>query len=246
MSAFVLDNGPSDHNPFIQDFAFTNVLGEFRACTWNVNHGSNADEVEETFTDIAHNYRADVLILQEVKAGRGIQNLLSRLGYESKAVRPEFCIAWGRGHWSFVKMYRPLMSPTKYWTMNYALVVVLKHNETGKLVKFMSYHPPAHVQAPPGKHRFVGFKTVTKVLHEVVRRWNRMARRSVQHLDACCFAGDDNVDELRGWAPKDEWEFMLNGPLTQVRAPRGTHGPRKIDDFRITKGLQAVGEHHAA
>lgn len=240
MSAFVLPSGPSDHSPFIQDFSFKNVLGEFRACTWNVNHGSHADDVEETFLDIAHNYRADVLLLQEVKRGRGIPGLLKKLGYASKRVAPEFCIAWDKVQWSYVKHYRPLMSPTKYWTMNYALVVVLKHKATGKLVKFMTYHPPAHVQAKPGPKRFVGFKTVTKVLHEVVARWNKMARRSVQHLDACCFAGDDNVDELKGWAPKDEWEFMLNGPLRQVRAPEGTHGGRKIDDFRITDGLRPV------
>lgn len=239
MTSVVLTGGPSDHRPFIQSFRFTDGGGGFTAATYNL-HRSTGNELEGMFERIEE-HDASVLLLQELKPRRGVKGTLRKLGYRLKSVLPEFGIAWKHDEWEYVRHWRPLMSPTEYWTINYALVVVLKHRKTGKVVKFMTYHPPAHVQAP--KHPT--FQKVSKVLREVVRKWNKIARRNTKHIDACCFAGDDNVDEFKGWEPDgDGWEFMLHGPLRQVRAPDPTHGGvkhgRKIDDFRIDKGLRAV------
>lgn len=238
MSAVVLKGGPSDHRCFIQDFRFADGSGRFRACTYNI-HRSNAKELRGIFGQITER-AVGVMLLQEVKPRRGVRRLLRRLGYGMVYAAPEFAIAYDKQEWEHVRHWRPLMSPTEYWTVNYALVAVLRHKKTGKLVKFMTYHPPAHVQAP--KH--VTFPRVSKVLREWKRKLNRIARRNTKHIDACCFAGDDNVDEFKGWAPADEWEFMLNGPLRQVRAPDPTHGHpekgRRIDDFRIDNGLRVA------
>lgn len=235
MGSWVLEGGPSDHKPFIQDFKFADGSATFRACTYNVEHSNNERSLHRIFVEIAKSYEAGILILQEVKKNKGILKLVKSLGYSLKYAAPEFCVAWDN-EWEYVRHYRPQMSPTEYWTTNYALVVVLRHKKTGKLVKIMSYHPPAHVQSPKEK----SFPVVTKVLRQVVRKWNKIARRNTKHVYACLFAGDDNVDEFKGYAPKDDWEFMLNGPLKQIRAPVGTHSRRKIDDFRITEKLEAV------
>lgn len=241
MTSKVLDGGPSDHNPFVQSFRYSVGPGGFTAVTYNVNHSNGIDKLAKTFVEILLQ-RPDVWILQEVvrRNRRGIKNWLRRHGYKVKVADPEFAIAFDKKKFEYVRHWRPLMSPTEYWTLNYALVVVLRDKVTGQMVKFMSYHPPAHVQAP--KHKT--FPVVSKVLREVVSKWNQIARRNSKHISACCFAGDDNVDEFKGWAPADEWEFMLNGPLRQVRAPEATHGNnqegRRIDDFRINNGLRTA------
>jgi hypothetical protein len=246
MASIVLQGGPSDHKPFIQDFRFTGYRrAGFRAVTYNVNHGSSGVAVRDFMDREVLRQGAlegpSVLLLQEVKPKHGLEKYLKAQGYDSVYAAPEFMVAWDRGIWEYVRHNKVQMSPTRYWTINHALVVVLRHKETGLLIKFMSYHTPAHVQAP----RHKTFDKVSKVLREAAAKWKRMVRRAPERIDAHCFAGDDNVDETRGYAPKDDWAFLLDGPLTQIQAPSGTHGRekehgRKIDDFRIDNGIRAV------
>lgn len=240
MVSTVIDIPASDHNAFIQDFAFADGSGGFRAVTANVHHDNGFDELKEPFFEI-DGYHPSVWICQEVKKKRGTLKLFSVLGLDYEHAEPEFAIAWDPAVWKFMWTHAPQMSPLKYWTFNYALIVVLKHKKTGKLIRFMSYHPPAHVQNPNHKTH----QKVMAVLKDFMRKSKRIARRDKTpnfNIYASCFAGDDNVDESRGWAPpKGGWEFMLHGPLEQIEAPEGTHGRektgRRIDDFRITRKL---------
>lgn len=232
MPRLVLDGGPSDHQPFIQTFWFEHHPRWFTAVTYNVNHGSTANDVYAIFRRI-RNHAPSIWLLQEVKPDSGIQELLEEWGLECAYAEPEFLIAWNPHIWDYVASRRNLMSPTEYWTLNYALTAILEFKTNKQRVEFMSYHPPAHVQSPNDP----SYPKVSKALREIVKKWKRMARKANRGAKICCYAGDDNVDEFKGWEPPGGWEFMLNGPLTQVRAPKGTHGDRKIDDFRI-KGLR--------
>lgn len=246
----VLPIGPSDHRPFVCDFfrhvsQFASDALSFRAVTYNVNHGSDAVALAHVF-DVLSSLDCRVWLLQEVKRKRlsrrdPVRALRDR-GLRVKYAAPEFAVAWNHGDWEYVRSWRPLMSPTKYWTTNYALVVVLRHRKTGLVGKFITYHPPAHVQAP--KHK------TFPVVSVVVRQWkttlNRLARahfnrgaKKAGGIDFVCSGGDDNVDEFKGWAPAGGWEFMLDGPLVQVRPHEPTHDNRTIDDFR-TVGLDAA------
>lgn len=207
----------------------------FRACTWNVHHSNGNKEIApfaKKFADLG----VDIFLLQEVKPRKGALDPFTRLGYRSKYASPEFAIAWRPERFEYIRSRKLLMSPLRYWTLNYALTVVLRDKRTGKKVlRTLTYHPPAHVQRP----EHVTFNKVTAVLHDVVKKWNRISRRG--NIDAHLYGGDDNVDENTGWSPKGGWDFMVNGPLEQVQAPRGTHGNRQIDDFRI-RGLRCVNK----
>lgn len=204
-----------------------------RVQVWNVHHHTPKDALAEEAGRFVK-MGVDVFLLQEVKLKRGHREVFTKLGYRSRYASPEFMIAWNPERFEYVRHRKILMSPTKYWTLNYALVVVLRDKRTGKTIKFMSYHTPAHVQAP--KH--VTWPKVWKVLHDGVNKWNRLARKS--KVDACIFGGDDNVDEHKGWKhPQGGWGFMLDGPLEQIEAPEGTHGRRRIDDFRV-RGVRPV------
>lgn len=205
---------------------------KFRACTWNVHHSNGDKEIAPHAKKFADK-GVDIFLLQEVKPSKGALDPFTRLGYRSRYASPEFAIAWNPKRFKYLRHRKVLMSPIKYWTLNYALTVVLKDLETGKTVRCLTYHPPAHVQAPG----HTTFEKVTAVLHDVVRKWNRFARS--RKVDAHLYGGDDNVDENTGWSPKGGWDHMLNGPLEQIQAPRGTHGKRQIDDFRI-RGLKCV------
>lgn len=235
MVSTVLKGGPSDHDPFIQTFKFSHFSDTFTAVTYNVEHGNGPKQLSDIFKEIA-GFGTSVWLLQEVKNYRRFKRMLKKLGLKSKYAKPEFCVAWDPKVWKYVRSYRPQMSPTEYWTTNYALVTVLEHISTGLLIKFMSYHPPAHVQAP----RHKTFPVVSRVLRQVVNKWNKIAERSVKHVYACLFGGDDNVDETKGWHPPGGWAFMTEGPLEQVRPLTGTHGARIIDEFRKTSNLIAI------
>jgi hypothetical protein len=209
---------------------------KFRACTWNVHHSNGGKELAphvEKFVNLG----VDIFLLQEVKPAKGALDPFTKRKYRVRYVTPEFAVAWNPERFEYVRHRKLLMSPLRYWTLNYALTVVLKDKRTGKLVRTLTYHPPAHVQAP--KH--VTFPKVTAVLKDVVQKWNRLSRKAPKSIDAHLYGGDDNVDENTGWSPAGGWDLMLHGPLTQVQAPRGTHGGRQIDDFRI-RGLKCVNK----
>lgn len=233
MVSVVLQGGPSDHKPVIQSWVLPS--GEkINTVTYNVHHSSSADELKDIFREI-DNHDVSVWLLQEAKVQQGVDKLLESMGFEVLQADPEFMIAYDPALWGHVRDHRPQMSPVKYWTINYALVAVLRFLKTGEKVKYMTYHTPAHVQSPT--HR--SYKRVLQVFKDAAAKWNRMARRSKdQDIVANIFAGDDNADETRGHTPKGGWEFALKGPLKQLQAPESTHGKRptgrKIDDYRYS------------
>jgi hypothetical protein len=204
----------------------------FRAMTWNVHHSSTGKELAPKVNQFIDELGVDIFLLQEVKPSKNALDPFQKKGYRWRYASPEFAIVWNPNRFKYVKHRKVLMSPIKYWTLNYALIVTLEDLRTGNRVRCMSYHPPAHVQAP--KH--VTFQKVSTVLRDVVKKWNRLAKRGPRYD---LYGGDDNVDENTGWSPKGDWDFMLNGPLTQIQAPRGTHGKRQIDDFRV-RNLRCV------
>lgn len=237
MVSIVLDRSPSDHKPFIQTFQLPSRK-RFTAVTYNVHHGARAKEMESIFAEI-DSYGTTIWLLQEFKKKSGLEGLLNEMGFEVVTGEPEFAIAWDPTVWEFKWETTHQMSPTRYWTLNYALVAVLRHRETGERVKCMSYHPPAHVQVP--KHHT--FKKVSLVLRQFARTMHEIARRSGRgrqsKIVANLFGGDDNVDETRGYAPKGGWAF-LNGPLKEIQPPDPTHGrKRRIDSFRVW-GLKPI------
>ena len=228
----VLRSGESDHCPFIKQFWFPDE-GSFIVADWNAHHDSSYAEVERILGRLVA--EASVLILQEINksADRIPQNLAKKYGWRYRSAA-EFAIVWDPEVWEFVRSDLRVMSTKPYWASpNRALIVVLRHKRTGREVRFMSYHPPAHVQAPG----HVTHDNVMAVYRDFCNERQRIARNS---NIPCCFAGDGNVDPKKGWAPPNGWGFAFNQPpLDYVRAPEPTHGNRHIDEFMID-GVRAA------
>ncbi len=209
------------------------MMAAFTAVTWNVYHGSAGSSLVQPIKRF-QSLGVHIYLLQEVKKAKGAVRVFKAAGLEIVHIEPEFAVAWEPGRFEYIRHREVVLSDENYWkSENKALIVVLRDRLTGRLVKCMTYHTPAHVQAP----RHVTFPKVSRVVREAAATWRRIGRRS---RPVCLFGGDDNVDEHKGWSPAGGWDFMLNGPLEQVRAPAGTHGPRKIDDFRV-RDLKPVG-----
>lgn len=206
----------------------------FVACSWNVHHSTTGSQLVQPIKRFEQ-LGVDVMLVQELKRNKGGVKAFKALRWGIVHAEPEFAVAWNKARFEYVRHREVVLSDEDYWKgENKALIVVLRDRTNGRLVKCMSYHTPAHVQAP----RHVTNAKVLRVLREAADKWRRVARRTPRA--ACLFAGDDNVDELKGWSPAGGWDFMLNGPLTQVRAPEPTHGRRRIDDFRV-RDLEPVG-----
>lgn len=206
----------------------------FKVANWNVHHDSTFGQCEPTFDKIM-DWGADLLILQEInqEADKIPQNLRSEYGLGLRSAR-EFCIAWNRDRFRYVRHSVPLMSPTEYWSMNYSLVVVLADLEAHTHLKVMSYHPPAHVQAP--KH--VTHDKVMKVHHEFADKRRRIAHRAdIPFLGG----GDSNIDPQKGWAPKGGWDFEYAG-LRYFRAAAPTHGPERHIDELVGLGVRQMSK----
>lgn len=210
-------------------------MSQIRAVTFNVHRAEPTRAVRAVFRELDQERRRNLYLLQEVKARTGLVDMLREdfaLGVVH--VEPEFAVAFDRERFEHIRHRRILMSPVRYWTINYALLVILRDNATGRRLKVVSYHPPAHVQVP--KHPT--FPKVSRVLRDWDDRIDTLARRS---RTAVLAGGDLNVDTGKGWHPRGGWGWLTDGPLDQVRAPRPTHGKRRIDDFRHNRALRPVG-----
>lgn len=232
----VLAGKPSDHDPFA--CGFRGPLGlELVAATFNAakHDWVEVGHVLEGLVDLG----VGVLLLQEIKRKRRRRDIgrqLRRRGYKVRYAAPEFAVGLDRDEWEIHRWWRPLMSPTRYWTLNYALVVVARHRETGLVGKFVTVHPPAHVQAP----RHPSYPRVSRVLREWKVMLDRIARRRFTRaveraggIDFVLVGGDENFDLTQGPAAPP---WLTDGPLTVVDPPKPTRGNRKIDRFRI-RGL---------
>lgn len=234
----VLNGGPSDHRPFVCDLRLV-LLGVWvRVVTYNAAK-HNGERLEGIFGQI-HRLDTEVWCLQEIKRKWGRRKdpvrRLRKLGYKVVYARPEFAVAWDPVKWEHVRHWRALMSPTEYWTVNYALIVVLRHRTTGELVKFVSAHPPAHVQAP----RHPSWSKVWRVLHEWVDKARKVVRRNRARVAAVVFGLDLNVDVDKGWSPPGGWDWLEEGPLELIEPPDPTRGGRGIDVLMVRDAQAAA------
>lgn len=234
----VLDNGPSDHRPFVKDLWYANrpSAPPVSVGFWNANHGTNARQARPTFYRMVHGLGVDLLILNEIKARSGIVDMLhDDFGYGVRWHAPEFAIAWDRERFGYVRSRPLVMSEHDYWLdRNEALRVVLHDGLADIDLKAISEHPPAHITL---RHEPT-FDNVLAVHRDVAARNARIARHSRMPL---VIGRDSNIDPAKdrpvfggGWG----WAYA--GPLTYVRSPEATFGDREhgrhIDELLI-RGL---------
>lgn len=235
----VIPGGPSDHRPFIQTLRLSAAVWA-TVVTYNVAKNSGR-RLQGMFDSIAAN-GTDVWCLQEVKRKWGPRRdpirRLRKMGLEVVYERPEFLVAWRPDTWTYVSHYRQQTSETRYWTINFCLVVILQHNETGELHRFVCGHPPAHVQAP----RHPSWPRVWEVLRDALRKFRRIAKRRPVRVKSTTVAMDLNVDRDKGWEPSTGWGFIEAGPLKLVEPPKPTRGGRKIDVLLVSEDVVVARE----
>lgn len=233
----VLKWGPSDHKAFVQSLEL--IVGVWTVvATYNAAKNSGR-KLRGIFAAIAAE-DTEVIGLQEIKRKWGRRRdplrALQRLGYETVYEKPEFALAWRPERWTYVTHHLERTSPVEYWTTNYMLVVILQSVETGELHRFISAHPPAHVQRP--KHP--AWAKVFAVLHDFADKIRRVSKRRPVRVKSTVIFMDLNVDVDRGWEPSDGWGFITDGPLKLVKPPEGTHGRRGIDVLMVDEDVRVA------
>lgn len=209
----------------------------FKAATWNVFHGTDLN-VLRPILKYLRKEGVTLLLIQEGQ-NRHLPDLLSEFGLVAIRGGFECIVAYDPKVWEQKKARTVRLSPTTYFRKSGKAVpfmesplLVLRHKATGKKVKALSYHTPSAVQRGGKPNRKVAARLrVTENAMRLFRRIGGNARKAV------LFGGDDNWDERHGRWPIVSRKFT---GLRVVQAPSGTHGKRRIDDFRI-KGL-GVGE----
>lgn len=209
----------------------------FKAVTWNVYYGSTVKVLEPVLKRLL---KAGVsMFLMQEAGGDDITNMLERNGLKTY-VFGQYRLAWDPKVWEAERTwYHELSDVVTHTTKGDAQVPLgaaigrFKQVATGAKLKALSYHLPPHTQNPEWNKKTPNRWTA---LHEGVLELVNVAWRSrTKHM---LFGGDDNVDEAEG-NKNGRWDFMLNtAPLNLVRAPKPTHGNRRIDDFRVT-GLKS-------
>lgn len=206
-------------------------MSDFTAATWNVFHDTPRETLEPIMDQLE---QLDVsLILGQEMAKAEHRAMLRHAGFEVFWHPRQYVVAWDPRVWTDVTPSAGLrLSNTAYWARGgdhgqYSEAATsLLCDQLGRSLNVASYHFPAHVQHKDKPERRL---QATRESFETLRR-----RAIESEARACLFGGDDNVDERHGGR---FWDFLLRKPLIQVQAPSGTHGHRRIDDFRITKGL---------
>jgi hypothetical protein len=207
------------------------VPDSFKAVTWNVYHGTPVSELEVILRQLIKD-GVSLFLLQEVTRP-DVVDMLRRNGLGVFRHGPEFVVAWKPVIWrkrktrgvrlSQATFFRPA---TKKQIALEAAEAVLVDRAARKLTA-LSYHLPSDVQnanAPAPR---------MTVLRQAMKTMTIRARHALSR--AVLYGGDDNVDEGHGYG---KWHFMRQ-PVTGLRltkAPRPTHGNRRIDDFR-SRGL---------
>lgn len=214
------------------------LSNSFKAVTWNVYHATKVDELEPILEDLLSD-GVSMFLMQEA-GGRDITRLLEKYGLETY-VFDQYRLAWDPEVWQRLSTRHRLTSNKKVFgkrgaVKNHIVVGRFRHRFSRRKLKVVSYHTPAHVQRPEWNRRA---PNRWRVLRDAMALFSRMARNAgIRHL---LFGGDDNVDESRSsGGRKSRFNFLLRTGLKQIQPPSGTHGNRKIDDFRV-KGLEPVG-----
>lgn len=211
----------------------------FKAATWNLLHTVPAAQQAAPLAKARH-HGVTLFLIQEADAP-GIQQVFRDAGLETFLHPRQYMLAWDPAAWMARATWGTRLAPTPYYAkgssheMYSEAAMAILCDEKGRTLTAMSYHTPAAVQVPTSQatqHR-------EQVTREAAATWGELARGAKTH--ACLFGGDDNVDEGRG-GPR-RWGFLLRAAtgLRQVQAPSGTHGQRRIDDFRV-RGRLRVGD----
>ena len=205
----------------------------FDVVTFNIEK-HNRDQIFPVFERMLNDAPVDIFGLQEVKIGDGIEPMLKELGYVTAYNDPEFCLAVGP-RFTLLRDRDIVFSEHDYWLdQNEGLVGVATDTQTGKLIKLVIGHPPAHIK----DRSHVTWDNVYEVHTDYVRRINTIGRES--KMEVITFE-DTNSDFV-----KDDpvvganWGWWYDGPFKPNRAPEGTHGGldgRHIDYVRTTDGL---------
>lgn len=212
------------------------MANTFKAATWNVFHGSKPEDLEPTLKRLLAD-GVSLFLFQEV-SDPAVRRMLRDNGLEVAFAPRQYAIAWDPEVWVGIDSDDVVLSEQTYWTkgghpMPSRAATAILSDRLGRTLTALSYHTPAGVQTKnPPKRRLAALRdsmeTLTRLADEAETR-------------AILFGGDDNVDEWRGpWQKR--FRFMRRGPmeLLQIRAPKGTFGKRKIDDFRV-RGLKPLG-----
>jgi hypothetical protein len=208
------------------------VTSDFTAATWNVEYSSPVKTLRPILNHVLE-LNVSLLLVQEALQPEQRQMFLDA-GLDYFWNPKSNLVVWKPDTWVPIDHRGVFLSEASWLrkgggrNRSNAAVSILS-DKAGRTLTTMSYHDPAHVQrAEPTQGRWDALVQGAKSKREVAK---------AAQTRACLFGGDDNVDEARGFGP---WNFMLRGPLTQIQAPRATHGAkRKIDDFRISSGLRA-------
>lgn len=209
------------------------ALDTFKAATWNVFHGTDLEDVEGTVRKILAS-GVSVILLQEATQD-GLAESLEALGL-GVISSGELTVAYHPAVWTGISgggvrlseegFFRPGSDREVFPSGAWAIL----SDAAGRTVTALSYHLPSHVQvAHAPARRLSALRASMKTLGTLA---------GAVHTNAVLFGGDDNVDESAAF------RFMrrVATGLRQIQAPKGTHGKRRIDDFRV-KGLRAGSGH---
>lgn len=222
------------------------VSNTFTAATWNVFHRTPIYKLRPIARELKED-GVDLILAQEADAD--VANMFKELGYRVAYLHPQFIIARSRDVFSALNEGHGItLSPTGFVgnhggiRHSEALVQRLQHKESGKKLKVMTYHTPAHVQVSRPEYRRV------KAAVESAQKWGRIADKFEDgaKVDALLFGGDDNVDETGNFMDRLRWFRDRYTGLHQIEAPTPTFGKRRIDDFRIKGDIRARGGYTVA
>jgi len=211
---------------------------DFTAATWNVYHGSPVASLRPVLRQLRSD-GVSLLLMQEV-SNPDVRAMLHDEDLHVAFAPRQYVVAYDPGVWEREGNVEAVRLGSTRWfsttgapQWSEAVRVILRHKPSGLTLDALSYHTPAGVQR--GGPAIDSVPRRIAVLRESMATLTRLANEG--RADAVLYGGDDNVDERHG----SGWDFMLEPAtgLRQVTAPEGTHGSRKIDDFRV-RGLTAL------
>lgn len=210
----------------------------FFAVGWNVHHNTPKDELANDLEWLEEIWpRLQIIILQELKPAKGHDDVFRQGGYQIKTAKPEYGIATDPIRFKFLRKRRLRVGDLTYWTVPYLFVCWYKDRATGKIIKVITCHPPAHVQRKDANEKWPNVRKVARDTYGLIQKLSiRPARRKNIVVLA---EGDLNID-INGKNAKP-FRYWLRGVPVWLWTGTNTHGGREIDVFG-TEGLTPVGK----
>lgn len=207
------------------------------AVGWNVHHSSTERELQIDLNNIIDIFNiVDIFCFNEFKPKKGHSKPFKRAGYRVRTKKPEYGVAV-TDRFRILSCRRIKVGDLTYWTVPYLMVVKLKDTLTGKKIKVIVCHPPAHVQRRDANEKW---PTVRRVARDTWALINRLSTPPSRKKNTVVLSwGDLNIDINRGIAkPFRYWlrgipEWLWSNEVT-------THHNREIDVFGV-EGLLAMG-----